>query len=749
MTVMTRWVQTSNAWMTWAVPRPKRQQPRLLLDALATQTTNQDGETRRDDILATLSANAQALQADVRATYTRWVDKARELFDQDHILGWSGAARQQQLAEMLSTADAQANSQVHQQANLELGAGVMATVLAGVGACGSLPLSLLSVPFCLYAANGTIKRTYDTLRHGETTTDLLVTLSILGSLGCGFYFAAGFNILLFRLGSKLELAVKDHSKQNLIDTFRQQATTVWVLIDGVEVERPFASIQKDDVVVVHAGETVPVDGIIVQGAASLDQRILTGEANPVDKMTGDTLFAATLLLAGRVALRVEKTGQATTAGQIGEILNQTVSFKSNVLLRGQALADRTVSPTLLLSVGVGALLGIESGVAVLFAHFRNRISMVVPVSLLHFLNQAAQAQILIKDGRSLDLLQKVDTLVFDKTGTLTEDQLQVCAIHTVPYQPGRLGYAEAEILAYAAAAEYKQTHPIARAILVAAHTQQLSVSALDHAAYKVGYGLTVQVQGRQVRVGSGNFMRSEELIIPAHLQTMQNQAHVEGHTLILVAVDKEVIGALELAPTIRPEAKAVIQQLRRRKQIKAIYIISGDSTLPTQKLARELGIDHAFAEVLPEQKAKIIAQLQAQGKSVCYIGDGINDVIALKKAQVSISLRGASTVATDTAQIILMEQSLRRLPYLFTLADDFNRNVNQCLAVMLSITGASLGSIFFLHTGIPTAIAFLQVNLFASMATALSPMLRQKTLSGVDEAGEGDKACPELVLSLS
>ena len=724
MMVMTQMTQTDSTWTTWTVPRPKRKARRLLIDKLAQPATDQDRETQCDDTAVTFRTAEDTPQTNIRPAYVKLVDRVQSLFGQDHILRWSGTARQQQLSEMLSTADVQANNQVHQQANLELGAGAIATVLAGAGSFGIPSLSLLSVPFCVYAASGPIKRSLQKLRHGETTTDLLVALSTAGSLGCGYFFAAGLNVFLFRIGSKLELAVKDHSKQNLIDAFRQHATTVWVLVDGVEIERPFASLQKGDVVIVHAGETVPVDGVIVEGAASLDQRILTGEANPVEKMTGDTIFAATLLIAGRVALRVEKTGQATAAGQIGNILNQTVSFKSNVQLRGQALADRTVTPTLLLGVAAGAFLGIESGIAVIFAHFRNRISMVVPVSLLHFLNRAAQAQILIKDGRSLDLLQKVDTLVFDKTGTLTEDQPQVCAIHAVIDPQGQPGYQEAEILAYAAAAEYKQTHPIARAILAAARTQQLTVPPLDHAAYKVGYGLTVQVQGRQVRVGSGNFMRSEELSIPAHLQTVQGQVHEEGHTLVMVAVDNAVVGAIELAPTIRPEAKAVIQQLRQRKQIKAMYIISGDSLMPTQALARELGIDHVFAEVLPEQKAEIIAQLQAEGKSICYIGDGINDVIALKKAQVSISLRGAATVATDTAQIILMEQSLRRLPYLFTLADEFSRNVNQCLAVMLSITGVSLGSIFFWHTGIVTAIVFMQVNLFASMATALVPMWR-------------------------
>ncbi len=728
MTMITTITQIGSVWLR-SVLAPRRRKP---LISLLTVTNRSQQPIQLTS--PTLVDDLQALQEDFHTVYVAVLNKANSWFSQDHFLRWTGAARQEQLSQMLSAADAQANRQIHQQANLEMGAGIAATALAGIGAFGMPALGMLSVPFCVYAAGGPIKRSLQKLRHGETTTDLLVTLSVAGSLGCGYFFAAGLSALVFRIGSKLELAVKDHSKQNLIDAFRQHAVTVWVLVDGVEVERPFTALQKGDVVVVHAGETVPVDGVILEGAAAVDQRILTGEARPVEKMAGDALFAATLLLTGRVALRVEKTGLETTAGQISEILNKTVSFKSTVQLRGQEMADRTVLPTLLLSVGTGALLGVESGIAVLFAHFRNRISAVVPVSLLHFLNQAAQAQILIKDGRSLDLLQQVDILVFDKTGTLTTEQPHVYAIHAVACEQTHPGEQETAVLTYAAAAEYKQTHPIARAILATAAARHLSVPELDHATYKVGYGLMVQVHGQQVRVGSTNFMTTEGLVIPASLQTAQTQAHEEGHTLVLVAVGEAVIGGIELAPTIRPEAKAVIQQLRQRRQIKATYIISGDAAQPTQKLARELGIDHAFAEVLPEKKANIIAQLQAEGKSICYVGDGINDVIALKKAQVSISLRGAATVATDTAQIILMEQSLRRLPYLFTLADEFNHNVTQCLTVMLSITGLSLGSIFIFHAGIPAAITFLQVNLFASMATALLPRWRQQTLPEADDA---------------
>ena len=248
----------------------------------------------------------------------------------------------------------------------------------------------------------------------------------------------------------------------------------------------------------------------------------------------------------------------------------------------------------------------------------------------------------------------MDTVVFDKTGTLTDEQPHVTQIH--PWGD----YEENEILRYAAAAEYTQTHPIAQAILQEARTRDVYIPAIDEATYRIGYGLTVTADSRPVHVGSFRFMEMEEIFIPPSIREVQAVCHNQGHSLVLVAMDYQVVGAIELHAAVRPEAKAMIQGLRQRN-IKHIYIISGDHDTPTQKLATALGIDHYFPETLPESKADLIEQLQQEGRSVCYIGDGINDAIALKKAEVSISFRGASTIAMDTAQVILMDQSLNQL----------------------------------------------------------------------------------------
>ncbi len=298
----------------------------------------------------------------------------------------------------------------------------------------------------------------------------------------------------------------------------------------------------------------------------------------------------------------------------------------------------------------------------------------------------------------MELLSQVDTIIFDKTGTLTEEQPHIGAIHCCS------SYSENDILTYAAAAECKQNHPLAQAILQEAEKRQLTLPSIDDSEYKIGYGLIVVVAGHTIHVGSERFMVTVGMSIPISLKQQQQLCHEEGYTLVMVAIDNQVSGAIELLPTVRPEAKAIISRLKQRKNIKATYIISGDHEIPTRTLARDIGVDHYFAETLPENKATIIKQLQKKGHFICYIGDGINDSIALKQSQVSISLRGASTIATDTAQIVLMDGGLKHLNALFDLANDFNANMNTTFTVMLIPAVISVGGVFLLGFGIPQTI---------------------------------------------
>jgi Cu2+-exporting ATPase len=326
---------------------------------------------------------------------------------------------------------------------------------------------------------------------------------------------------------------------------------------------------------------------------------------------------------------------------------------------------------------------------------------------------------LIKDGRTLELLNRIDTVVFDKTGTLTEEQPHVGRIYCLAEQD------EAGILRLAAAAEEKQTHPIARAILQEAKARQLQIPSIEDAAYKVGYGVVVISDHRTVYVGSVRFMEAENMYIPASIEAIQSECYAQGHSLVMVAMDDQVVGAIELHATIRPEAKTIVQGLHQLG-ITSIYIISGDHAAPTQKLAETLGIEQYFAETLPEHKADLIEKLQGEGRSVCYVGDGINDAIAMKRADVSVSLRGASTIATDTAQVILMDASLSSFCQLFTLARQYKQSMTTTFSSVLSLSVVSLGGMVIPYYGLAFSLAMSWISMLAGFASAMWPLMRHR-----------------------
>jgi len=337
------------------------------------------------------------------------------------------------------------------------------------------------------------------LKQRKVTVDILVSLTIIGCILFGYLFLASLAILIFTISEKLLAKVTEDSKGKLIDIFTQTPDFVWIVKDGVELRIPFEKVKPDDIVVVNTGETVPADGVIVKGFASIDQHILTGEARPLEKEIGEHVFASTFVLSGRIYVKVETAGHDTVVARIGEILNNTTEFKSSIEMKSSTMAQKTVMPTLVCGALAFPLAGSMGSLAVINAHFKDKLSVVFPISILNFFRLATQNGILIKDGRSLDLLDQVDTIVFDKTGTLTDEQPSVSSIHICS------AYTKEEILLYAASAERHQTHPIARAVLQEAKKYRLDIPETDESHYKVGYGLTVSLKGRSGSCGQPPF----------------------------------------------------------------------------------------------------------------------------------------------------------------------------------------------------------------------------------------------------
>lgn len=582
------------------------------------------------------------------------------------------------------------------------------------------------VPFFFYASWPFYKKaTSDIFVKRKITTD-----SVDFMLGVSTLLAAPVlpNLMFVNLTSglvrsytfKIIAATKYHTRKHLTNLMGQQPQSVWLLRDGVEVEAPFASVTTGDILAIDAGQMIPIDGVITHGIASVDQHLLTGEAQPIEKGVGDLVFAATVVLSGRILIQVEKTGEETAVARIGQMLLATADYTSAVELRGVEISDRMAGPTVLLVLVALPFFGFTRAITLFLSGFGYNMKLLGPLSVLNFLQLTALDGILIKDGRALEQISKVDTVVFDKTGTLTLEQPHVAAIY--PYN----GYDEATLLTYAAAAEQRQTHPIAKAILHAAGEVGLTLPTIDQASYQIGYGIQVTLAGKLIRVGSNRFMTGEAITLPPEVQALAGVAQDQGNSLVYVAVDDQLAGVIELHPTVRPEAKRIIDDLHQRGL--KTCIISGDNERPTRALAAQLGIDSYFAETLPENKASLIAQLQAEGRFVCFVGDGINDSIALKQAQVSISLRGATTVATDTAQIILMDESLNQLARLFTLSEKFEANMATNLKTTIVPGVVIIGSIVLGLVGYAGAMGLFWVGGIAGILNAMRPLFEAQEI---------------------
>jgi P-type E1-E2 ATPase len=309
----------------------------------------------------------------------------------------------------------------------------------------------------------------------------------------------------------------------------------------------------------------------------------------------------------------------------------------------------------------------------------------------------------------------VDTFLFDKTGTLTRERPEVGRILTFA------SYSESQILKWAAAAEHKFSHPIAKAILDKFDSLGLPMVKTDESKYHVGYGITVNVEGHTVRVGSARFMKHEEIPLPPELDVEMERVHDDGNSLILVAVDDALGGAIEMCAANRPEVQDVIDGLRERGA-KHLAIISGDHDRPTRNLAEKLGMDRYFAEVLPQDKAKYVELLQKEGRTVCFVGDGINDSIALKKANVSISLRGASTIATDTAQVVFMEESLTKILRLSDISHELQRNIDRSWGMIIIPNLICVSGAFLAGFGVMHSMVFNQIGAVFALANGLLPL---------------------------
>jgi len=639
--------------------------------------------------------------------------------------------QKRQLIEILDDVLNKSEQSAHTPADLDL---PLCTASLGLAAASQFvaPVFLpVAAGLFLYSVIPSFKSARQVLfKEKRLGVDVLDSIVVVTCLATTQIFAGSVLAWCLSFGRKLVKKTEDDSKKMLLNVFGKQPRFVWLYKDGTEIETPLEKLKLGDIIIVNTGETVPVDGEIAEGMAMIDQHALTGESAPAEKTKGDKVYASTTLLAGKIQVAVTSAGSETTSAKLARILNDTAGYKLRSQSQGEELADKAVIPTLALAgLGLGTI-GINGAAAVVNCDLGTGIRMAAPLGMLTSLTLCAQHGILVKDGRALELMRKADTFLFDKTGTLTRERPEVGRVLTFGE------YSENQILQWAAAAEHKFSHPIAKAIIAKFESLGLPSAKIDDSKYHVGYGITVSVDGHTVRVGSARFMKHEGIKLPTVLDAEMEKIYSDGNSLIMVAVDGELGGALEMCAATRPEVEEVIKGLRARGA-KHLAIISGDHDRPTRKLAEKLGMDRYFAEVLPQDKAKYVELLQKEGRTVCFIGDGINDSIALKKANVSISLRGASTIATDTAQVVFMEESLAKLLHLRDISQSLQKNIDRSWALIIVPNALCVTGAFFAGFGVMHSMVFNQIGSVVALANGLLPLRKVAEAQAEKERAAG------------
>lgn len=632
-------------------------------------------------------------------TFFREIDELCQRTVQERIDPLFGDTREQQMQDLVADNEQPEITDEEKKENRRLAVSAANLTVAGTSALFYPAALLITFPISLYLGLHYYKAAYRSIVHEHRISiaiidSILLTIGLLGNL----LLPLSLGIFLFTISRKMVVKTRGSSQKKLIDVFGRHPRFVWIRTNDAEMEIQFEELQAGDICVIRAGEVIPADGIIIEGAGAVDEHTLTGEAQAAEKEPGDQVFASTILLSGKMYVQAEKAGQETAAAKIGEMLNSTVGYKTSLESSTEQLVDQSVLPVLLLAALAYPVAGPNGALAVLYANPGYNMRIVAPLTTLNRISRLSEKAVLVKDGAVLERLLEIDTVIFDKTGTLTLEQPTVDRLH--PYN----GFTEETLLTYAAAAEHRQTHPVARAILAAAEQRNIPFYDIEDTFCEMSYGVKGVFDEKVISIGSRRFMEMEEITVPDTVQCVQENAAKYGHSVVMVAADKLMVGVIELRPTVREDVADVTAQLRKRGI--TTYIVSGDHEYPTQALAKQLHIDHYVAEMLPGQKAEIVAKLQKKGKKVCFVGDGINDAPALKQADVSVSLRGATSAAVDTAQIILMDGNMSNLIDLLDASKGFAAAQKKNLLITTVPAVICIGGVFAFHFGIYISMLF-------------------------------------------
>jgi len=524
----------------------------------------------------------------------------------------------------------------------------LATVFA------ALSVALNGLPILTEAAKGLWER--------RVNVDELVSLAIAASILQGDFLTAAVVSFIMTLGSLVEEAISDSARKSIQALARMAPEEATLMRGGQESQVPVASIRVDDHLLVKPGERIPVDGVIVAGHTAVDESTMTGEAIPRTRKEGDLVLASTLNYNGVIEIRATRVGEDTALGRVVTLVTEAEMHKP----RSARLVDRYAkwfTPVVLSCAGLAWLFSGEFGraVAVLVAGCPCALLMAAPTATVAAVARAAKSGILIKGGRHLEEAAQVDTILFDKTGTLTLGEPKVGEVVAAS------GLTEKEIIYYAASVEQNCAHPLARAVIKAAHYAKVALCRAENVLAEIGLGVRAMLDGSCVEVGSAS-LSGGGAALPSPCKERLEGMKAAGATPLVVYKDQIPIGLIGVTDTVRDTARTTMDALRGLG-VNRMGILSGDHENSVRLTAVSVGLGETWWELKPQDKLAVIGDFQKQGRRVMFVGDGVNDAPALAKADIGVAMGAAGTdVALETAGIALTRDDISRLPFLIRLS---------------------------------------------------------------------------------
>ncbi|MFB8608340.1 heavy metal translocating P-type ATPase [Enterococcus casseliflavus] len=576
---------------------------------------------------------------------------------------------------------------------------------------------------------------FKTLFKGHPNMDSLIALgtaaafvySLAATIGTGlgygnfsdllYYEVTGVILTLHTLGLFLEERSKGQMSSAIEKLVNLAPKTARVIRNGVEQEITVDEVALGDVIRVRPGESMPVDGVVIEGRTSVDESMLTGESIPVEKESGDEVIGASINKNGSIDYRATRVGSDTTLSQIIKLVEDAQGSKAPIARMADIITGYFVPIVIALAVlaGIAWLIAGQSGIFVLSVIITTLViacpcalGLATPTSIMVGTGKGAEHGVLIKSGEALETTHNLDTIVFDKTGTLTEGKPIVTDILVTPL------ITKENLLYYAASGETGSEHPLGEAIVQKSKEENMTLAKPDHFEAIPGHGIRVEIEGKDMYIGNRKLMLEQKIDLSS-VEKESDRLADEGKTPMYLSVDGELAGIIAVADTLKENSMKAVKELRRRGV--EVIMITGDNKRTAKAIAKQVGIDSVLSEVLPEDKAEEVKKLQEAGKKVAMVGDGINDAPALAQADVGIAVGSGTDVAIESADIVLMRNDLTAVLTAIDLSHATLRNIKQNL----------FWAFAYNLVGIPVAMGLLYIfggplmsPMFAAVAMSFS-----------------------------